>query len=608
MKKLLGFLLLISLVISCKDRSNTVIKTPDKTKMVETGLIPVVYIEGDSTWTIEERMKHYGVPGVSIAVINNNKIEWVKTYGVIDKETKEPVNKQTLFQAGSISKPVAAYGALKLVEQNKIDIDKDVNTYLESWKIPDSEFTKEKKVALKHLMSHSGGVTVHGFLGYSQDLPVPSLIEVLNGTPPANSPPIIVDKVPEESSRYSGGGYTIMQQMMIDIEKKPFPELMEELILKPLQMNNSTYDQPLKDEQLAMAATGYLPNGDMTKGKRHTYPEMAAAGLWTTAEDLAKFAVDIQQSLQGKGAVLSKNMVTKMLTPFVDDYVGLGIFINQKKDEIYFGHGGWDEGFSSELIAHKEKGYGVVVLTNSNHPKFISELIRSVALAYQWDDFVATYPRQNTEITELEELEGEYRLYKDRYTKIYNKGNQLFKESLGEEAVELIKITDSTFVGRDNDQIIQFKDISETGQMSVLVLNPDSYKVEATLAQIMDDEKLPIQFLESGNFNEGLKAYQELQKTDPKDPAIQEWNLNRLGYQMMNVENLKLAQDIFKVNTILYPRSANVYDSYAEASMKLGELNVAMTNYKKSIKLDPKNMNATKMIEEMQRKKENKAL
>ncbi len=605
MKKLLILLCLVGLLTSCKNTPETTLETPDKTKLVESSLVPMVYIEGDSTWTIEERMKHYGVPGVSIAVIDKNQIAWSKTYGVVDKETQEPVTKQTLFQAGSISKPVAAYGALKMVEQNKINLDKDVNTYLQSWKIPDSEFTKEKKVALKHLVSHSGGLTVHGFWGYSPDLPVPSLIEVLNGTEPANSPPIFVDKVPEESFRYSGGGYTIMQQMMIDIEKKSFPEIMDALVLAPLQMAHSTYDQPLTGDLLKMAATGYLPNGDMTKGKRHTYPEMAAAGLWTTAEDLARFAINMQQSLKGENTtVLSQNMVTKMLTPFVEDHIGLGIFLNKKKDETYFGHGGWDEGFSSELIAHKDKGYGVVVLTNSNHPGFISELIRSVALTYQWDDFVPTYTKLNTEETAIEKLVGRYSVNKDRYTKVYHKGNQLFKKSFAEDAIELVKISDSTYISRENDRPIQFKINEETGKMNVLVHNANNGKVEATLNRLNEEEKLPIEYLEAGNFEEGLSAYQDIMKADPKDPTINEGNINGLGYGIMNSGNLKLAQDVFKVNMMLYPKSSNVYDSYAEACMNLGEIELAIENYKKSFAMDPKNTNALKMIEKMQKEKE----
>ena len=388
MKNILGLLAVAFLFQACSTSTGT----QEEIKKTETSLMHEVYLEGDSTWTIEERMAHYGVPGVSITVIKDNKIAWSKSYGVMDKETLQPVTAQTLFQAGSISKPVAAYGALKVVESGKINLDENVNTYLKSWHLPDNRFTQDKKVALKHLLSHTGGLSVHGFLGYSPDLPVPSLVQVLNGAAPANSDSILVNKMPEESFRYSGGGYCVMQQMLIDTEGKPFPALMKELVLTPLEMKNSTYDQPLGETQLTLAATGYVPDGSMTKGKRHTYPEMAAAGLWTTSEDLARFAIDIQKTVRAESStVLSQAMVNKMLTPFVADFIGLGIFLEKHQEDVYFGHGGWDEGFSSQLIAHRDKGYGVVVLTNSNHPYFIEELIRSVAMTYNWENFLAKH-------------------------------------------------------------------------------------------------------------------------------------------------------------------------------------------------------------------------
>ena len=151
MKNHLLILLTIILLQSCSEKP-TSDSTFDMIKKVEASLIDRVYIEGDSTWTIKERMEHYGVPGVSIAVINNGKIEWTKSYGITNKESKSQVTKKTLFQSASISKPVTAYGALTLVEQNKVVLDEDINTFLKSWKVPDNEFTQEKKVTIKNLL------------------------------------------------------------------------------------------------------------------------------------------------------------------------------------------------------------------------------------------------------------------------------------------------------------------------------------------------------------------------------------------------------------------------------------------------------------------------
>ena len=574
----------------------------DIIKKVETGLLHPVYLEGDSTWTIEARMKHYHVPGVSIAVIHNGKIAWLKSYGVMDEETKESVTRTTLFQAGSISKPVAAYAALKLTEEGKLDLNENINTYLNTWQLPDNEFTKDKKVALKHLLSHTGGLTVHGFPGYSPDLPVPTTVQVLDGLPPANTAAVRVDKVPEESFRYSGGGYTIMQQMLVDVEGKPFPEILKEKVLAPLGMNNSTYDQPLQPTQLKMAATGYLPDGTMTKGKRHTYPEMAAAGLWTTAEDLAMFAINIQKTIEGDSAkVLSQAMTEKMLTPFVADFIGLGLFLNKRNDDLYFGHGGWDEGFSSEMVAHKTKGYGVVVLTNSNHPEFISEVIRSVAHTYGWSNYVPVYKKMDMDTTKFSNITGRYKNSSDGLITVYNEGNRLYKKFLRGTPTELFQISDTSYITRESEDVIQFKTNPADGQFNILLV--ENGKQEYNHPQLKTNDKVPYEYILEGNIDAAVKAYQALLTVNPKDESISEGNLNWQGYDMLNEGKIKLALDIFKVNTLLHPTSANVYDSYGEALAKNGDIDLAIVNYKKALSLDPKLESSQKMLAELKAKK-----
>lgn len=603
MKYSLFALLALFLFQSCSDEV-PVDSSKDSIKEVETNLTTRVHIKGDATWTIEERMEHYGVPGVSIAVIHNGEIAWAKAYGIMDKESKSPVTSETLFQAASISKPVSAYGALTLVEQGKIDLNEDINTYLESWKLPENEFTMAKSVTLKNLLNHSAGVTVHGFWGYSPGLPVPSLIEVLNGTPPANSGAIFVDKTPEESYRYSGGGYNIIQQMMIDMEGKPFPEIMTELVLQPLAMSHSTYDQPLQGDDLKMAATGYLPDGTMTAGKRHTYPEMAPAGLWTTAEDLALFAIAIQDGIKGKGQNgLSQEMTTTMLTPFVEDRTGLGIFLNESKGDIYFSHGGWNEGFSSELVAHKDKGYGVVVMTNSNHPDFISELIRAVALTYEWDNYFPVYEELEVAQSVFSTIGGRYIANGNEVVEILElDGELLVKKAPWEEPMDLIKVSDSTFVTRENSSLIQFMPNAETESMDLVIRDDRSGAVRSTYTKMGADEKVPLELLMDGDFDAALDAFRSAVEEDPDNPLVREENLNNLGYQFLGMSKTKLAQDIFKVNMMLYPNSSNVYDSYAEASLILGETDIALENYQKSYSMDPNNINAKNIIEDLKSK------
>ena len=226
---------------------------------VEQGLLPGVVIAGRPlpVKALAARMADLKVPGVSVAVINGGTIEWARGYGVAETGSATPVTPRTLFQAASISKPVAALGALRLVERGQLSLDQDVNERLTSWKVPENEFTKQEKVTLRRLLSHSAGLTVHGFPGYAADAPVPSLIQVLDGVKPANTAAIRADILPGSVWRYSGGGFTVMQQLVIDVTGRPFPALLADLVLVPVGMTDSTYEQPLPESRRAAAASGH---------------------------------------------------------------------------------------------------------------------------------------------------------------------------------------------------------------------------------------------------------------------------------------------------------------------------------------------------------------
>ena len=335
--------------------------------------------------SLAELMKLYNVPGLSLAVIENYKIVDTKAYGVIAPGSTTPVTTRTLFQAGSISKPVAATGALSLVEQGKLSLDENVNDKLKSWKVPDNEFTATQKVTLRRLMSHTAGLTVHGFPGYDVDAPVPTLVQIFNGEKPANTAPIRVDVTPGTKERYSGGGVTIEQQLMIDVTGKPFPALMRELVLDKIGMSDSSYEQPLPADRAAMTAGGTQMDGKPVHGKWHIYPEMAAAGLWTTPTDLAKFAIEIALSKQGKSnRVLSEEMTREMLTPVLDQ-AGLGLFM-EKDNPGQFGHNGADEGFQALLTMNADTGNGAALMANSdNGISVMISLLRRVAKEYAWN-------------------------------------------------------------------------------------------------------------------------------------------------------------------------------------------------------------------------------
>lgn len=257
------------------------------TKVVERG-------DPRACQALADRMAAYHVPGVSIAVIHEGAIEWAKGFGVVEAGG-DPVTTETLFQAGSISKPVAAMAALHLVEQGKLSLDADVNQALTSWTIPPSAAAPGAVVTLRELLSHAAGLTVHGFPGYAAGAAVPTLVQILDGVTPANTAPIRLEAVPGSRWKYSGGGYMVMQQLLLDVSQQPFPELLRDTVLAPIGMTHSTYEQPLPVELRVQAATPYKADGAPIEGGFHTYPEMAAAGLWTTPTDLARCAIEVQR-------------------------------------------------------------------------------------------------------------------------------------------------------------------------------------------------------------------------------------------------------------------------------------------------------------------------
>lgn len=335
--------------------------------------------------TVAAEMKAHGIPGVSMAIVEDGKLRLAKGYGFTDRSGANPITTSTLFQAGSISKTVAALGALCLVEEGKLSLDEDVNQRLKQWHLPENSKTKSEKVTLRRILSHSAGLTVHGFPGYEVGAQIPTLVQILEGSQPANTAPIQVDVTPGSLWRYSGGGYTLLQQMMIDVTGKAFPSWMQEAVLTPLHMSASTYEQPLPAERSQLAASGHYSDNAPVKGKWHIYPEMAAAGLWTTPSDLARFAIGIQQALAGKSnPVISAAMTRQMLTVQEGEF-GLGFSLHGSGKDLLFSHEGRDDGFDAFLIAGAESGRGVVIMMNANDDSgAMLRILEAIRKEYHW--------------------------------------------------------------------------------------------------------------------------------------------------------------------------------------------------------------------------------
>ncbi|POY37350.1 hypothetical protein C3K47_06185 [Solitalea longa] len=361
----------------------------EKINEVENNLGLWVQIEGENNHhTLQERMAHYNVNGISIAVIKDYKVEWARGYGWANQAEQRPVTTTTLFQAGSISKSLNGIGVLKLVQDGKLNLLNDINDYLKSWKFPYDSLSKGKKINTANLLSHSAGLTVHGFQGYEVGTPLPTLPQVLNGTPPANSPAVRSAFEPGAKFQYSGGGTTISQVIVQDVSGKAYDQYMWENVLNPLGMLNSSFTQPTVKEKQSQLATAYYNDGKPVKGDYHLYPEQAAAGLWTNPSDLAKYIIETQLSLKGKSTkVLSQEMTKLRLTPYVSDFCALGVFINKMGKQTYFQHSGGDEGFVAQYYGSMENGNGVVVMTNSLSMDILNEIINGVATVYDWKGF-----------------------------------------------------------------------------------------------------------------------------------------------------------------------------------------------------------------------------
>ena len=423
-------------------------------------------------------MKALNVPGVSIAVIHQGRIEWARGFGVREIGGA-PVNPETMFQAGSISKPVAALAALKLVQDGKLSLDADVNTYLMSWKIPSDPVASGKPITLRELLTHTAGMTVHGFPGYASTEPVPTLVQVLNGEKPANTPAIRSEQPPGKEWKYSGGGFTIMQQTVIDVAKEPFPKLLHDTVLAPIGMTRSTYEQPLPQTLGENAAMPYRGDGKPVEGGPHTYPEMAAAGLWTTPIDIAKYAIEVEQSLEGRANnVLNQGMIQQMLTPGIGGW-GLGVQIGGAEIDRYFSHGGANEGYRNLFVAYEKSGEGAVIMTNGdNGDQLGDELMHSIAGEYGWPDWKSEV-RTAIKVDEktLQQYAGTYQLGPGFDLVVTVEHGQLMMQATGQPKFRVYADSDSKFFPLEFPAEIEF--VRTDGKVNALILHQGGHDMRA---------------------------------------------------------------------------------------------------------------------------------
>ena len=344
--------------------------------------------QGFDGLTLQQVMERVRVPGVSIAVVKDFQVHWAKSYGVADVVTGKAVEATTRFQAASISKPVTAMAAMRLAQDGKLDLDADVNAVLQSWKVPRSEATGSAPVTPRSLFSHTSGADDgFGFPGYDPSAPRPSVVQILDGQPPSNVGQVLFARPPFQGYKYSGGGITIMQLALTELTHRPFAELMADAVLERLQMANSSFAQPPAPEIAGQLARAHDGQGKAMGTAWHVYPEQAAAGLWTTPTDLARFIIEVQTAVRGPaGKVLSQASARQMTAPVGTGPYAVGLAMEMRGEGWYFSHGGSNWGFQADIVGHLRKGYGVAVMTNGDRGRaLINEIEARVAAAYGWD-------------------------------------------------------------------------------------------------------------------------------------------------------------------------------------------------------------------------------
>jgi CubicO group peptidase (beta-lactamase class C family) len=541
---------------------------------VERRLIPPVRVRGDRRgWSIEERLRAHHTPAVSIAVIYGHRVLWAKAYGQTDVRTGAPADRDTVFQAASISKLVTALAALRLAEAGKLALDADVNQALRGWKLPANELTRRTPVTLRQLLQHTAGTNVRTVFGHPAGAPLPTLAQILDGIPPANTPPVRVEGPPGEKFRYSGGGSLIVQQLVVDVTGRPFADAMAELVFAPLGLAHTTFEVPPPAAFSTRAATPH--DHDHSILPPLVYPEAAPAGLWSTPSDLARVLVEIQLGLAGRSRLVSRELAAGMTTPVAPVgqpgvSVGMGTFVERHGDALYFGHDGWNDGFLSVARASTSGGYGAVVMANgAGAAPLILEILRSIAVEYDWKGWLKP-PLAPARVApaRLHAWAGRYRAGADTSVRLVVRGDRLQAEAPFRAPLELIPLGDDTFVGRENETRFVFR--RDAAGREQLVITPSDE--EPTVLSRADDDALePLRLVEAGREEEALAGYRALRAAHPEDPALAESRFDELAAELLDRRGeIEPALRLFRVEAALYPDSPSAIAGLALAYLRAG--------------------------------------
>ncbi|MFN0252561.1 MAG: serine hydrolase [Kofleriaceae bacterium] len=574
--------LALSFTVACRGATPSTPRTPApetaaRISRIENSLGPGRQVVGEEVrFSLTDRMRELKIPAVSVAVFENHQIVWAKAYGLADVDGTLIATSDTLFQAASISKPLNALAVMLAVADGTLrPLDTPINDQLATWELPDSEHTTSTPVTLRHLLSHTAGTTVHGFPGYASNAPLPTTVQILDGAPPANSPPVRVD-IPPGTFRYSGGGTTIAQLALVDRSKKPYPAILEERVLAPLGMTDSTFEQPLPASRAAVAANAYSPDGTPVKGRFHVYPELGAAGLWTTPSDLARFFAELSLARAGRSKVIPQKVAIEMTTPVGDGPTGLGPFLQTRNGAKFFGHGGGNAGFRCSAIASLDDGYGVVIMTSSdNGGQILGEIENAVFAEYRWPGMRTPLVRFAMSDEKRARFVGVYPGRRFIPNVVDDRAGKLMLGPPVGKRIELVPIADDAVVGLDGEVI------RATSNGALEITDAAGSPIQK-LARIGSAEIHPLIELAAGRFDGAVAVWKMSAAKDTARARDEEAQANQYGYHLLG-ESPADAVLVLRLIAAVFPESSNAHDSLGEAYMRTGDTANAIAEYEKAI-------------------------
>ena len=560
-------------------------------RLVENSLLPYVPVAGLAGWDLRERMRFHRVPGLSIAVVRDYKVEWARAYGWADTTARTPATPATLFSAGSISKLVTAGAALLLVQQGRLNLDAPINTYLKSWQLADNDFTRQRPVTLRQLLSHTGGTSQSAYFGFVPGPgPLPSVVDILSGQPAAETRPVVVNREPGTSFQYSGGGYLVAQLAMMDATGQAFAPLTNQLLFRPLRMHSATFAQPLPAALQARAAWAYSENS-WFKGMPYIYPQQAPAGLYATPTDLARFIIEVQQAYRGQGRVLTQTSARALLTPQAEvssgtyrEQMGLGAFLLQRADRTdeasrYFEHTGVNAGFLAYALGSVTGGNGVVIMMNNNNgaDELGKELRRAVAQVYGWPDFLPAPIRPlAVPRPDLDACAGRYRRGPDEVVTFVRQDDHF---------VETINASNPILtypVARDT---VAFTDYALRGVFERApggaVTGFRMVGADRAMPRLRPDERLPNELLRLNRIAEAVAGYRTLN--------LNEYQLTYMAYELLNGRpaNLPAAEGLLTLAREQFPASGIVQARWGDLYARRGERAQAIAAYQAALRQNP---------------------